>query len=114
MRSVSLTRRATAGIGRTYVRASDPEALERRVAALKDAGLGIGWADGEPGYGPTYLFRDPDGHDFGIYYESEWFTAPEDSKPSLKNQAQARPRPRGRRPPPRPRELPRRRRRNQP
>ncbi|WP_243769682.1 VOC family protein [Amycolatopsis acidicola] len=89
--TITLTPRETAGIGRTHVRAADEDALQRRVEAIKDAGLGIGWADGDPGYGPTYLFRDPDGHELGIYYESEWFQAPEDSKPALKNQAQAYP-----------------------
>ena len=39
-----------------------PEALERRVAAIEAAGLGIGWIDGDHGHGPAYRFTDPDGH----------------------------------------------------
>ncbi len=50
--------------------------LDRRVKAIEDAGLGIGWRDGDPGLGPTYVFRDPDGHELEIYWESEWFEAP--------------------------------------
>jgi catechol 2,3-dioxygenase len=89
--TITLTQSDLPGIRRTHVRAASPEALERRAKSLEQSGFGIGWDDGEPGYGPTYLFRDPDGHEFGIYWESEWFVAPEESKPSLKNQAQAYP-----------------------
>jgi catechol 2,3-dioxygenase len=73
------------------LRASSPAALERRVAALEAAGLGVGWTDGDPGNGATYVFRDPDGHELGIYYETEWYTPPPELAPSLKNQAQAYP-----------------------
>jgi catechol 2,3-dioxygenase len=47
--------------------------------------------DGDPGNGPTYLFTDPDGHEFGLYYETAWYRAPAELAPSLKNQAQAYP-----------------------
>jgi catechol 2,3-dioxygenase len=89
--TIKLTASSTSGVGRTTFRASSPEALERRVAAAEADGRGIGWTDGDPGYGPTYVFRDPDGHDFGLYYESDWYRAPEELRPSLKNQAQATP-----------------------
>ncbi|MFF3570838.1 VOC family protein [Nocardia jiangxiensis] len=79
------------GIGRTHLRAAGPEALARRVAALEAAGRGIGWAEGESGFGPTYLFTDPDGHEFGLYYEAEWYECGEQDRPSLKNQAGAYP-----------------------
>jgi catechol 2,3 dioxygenase len=89
--TVKLTGHRTSGIGRTTLRASSPRALDQRVAAVQSAGLGLGWTDGDPGYGPTYLFRDPDGHEFGIYYETEWYRPPPELEPSLKNQAQAYP-----------------------
>jgi catechol 2,3-dioxygenase len=89
--TITLTQNDLPGIRRTHLRAASPEALERRAKSLERRGFGIGWKDGEPGYGPTYHFRDPDGHEFGIYWESEWFAAPVESKPSLKNQAQAYP-----------------------
>jgi hypothetical protein len=47
------------------VRAWSPEALARRVAWLKDAGVAGGWVDAEAGKGPAicsggYLGFDPD------------------------------------------------------
>ena len=89
--TIKLTAHTTSGVGRTNLRASSPEALQRRVAAIEAAGRGVGWADGDPGYGPTYVFSDPDGHEFGLYYESEWYRPPAGLVPSLKNQAQAYP-----------------------
>ncbi|MEU2014160.1 VOC family protein, partial [Nocardia sp. NPDC019302] len=44
--TITLSARRRSGIGRTHLRASSPEALTRRVAALEAAGRGIGWADG--------------------------------------------------------------------
>ncbi|MEV8567284.1 catechol 2,3-dioxygenase [Streptomyces sp. NPDC051322] len=89
--SLKLTAHHTSGIRRTGLRAASQEALERRVKAIDEAGLGIGWRDGDPGLGPTYLFRDPDGHEMEIYWESEWYQAPPELTPSLKNQPQAYP-----------------------
>ena len=89
--TVKLTGHGTSGIRRVGLRASGQAALEARVAAIEAAGLGIGWKDGDPGIGPTYLFRDPDGHELELYWESEWYAAPEALKPALKNQAQAYP-----------------------
>lgn len=89
--SLVLTPHHTSGIRRTALRAAGAEALKRRVAAIEEAGLGIGWTDGRPGIGDTYVFRDPDGHEFELYWDSEWFQAPEGSRPALKNQAQAYP-----------------------
>jgi hypothetical protein len=37
------------------------------VKAIEQAGYGIGWRDGDPGVGPTYVFRDPEGH--ALVYE---------------------------------------------
>jgi catechol 2,3-dioxygenase len=89
--TVKLTARATAGVGRTNLRAAGPEALRRRVAQIEASGQGLGWQDGDRGYGPVYVFTDPDGHEFGLYYESDWYAPPDELKPALKNQAQAYP-----------------------
>jgi catechol 2,3-dioxygenase-like lactoylglutathione lyase family enzyme len=89
--TIKLTAHATSGIGRTTFRATSPEALQRRVAQIEAAGRGVGWQDGDPGYGPTYVFTDPDGHELGIYYESAWYRPPAELRPALKNQAQANP-----------------------
>ena len=89
--SLKLTAHHTSGIRRTGLRAAGPEALERRVKAIDESGLGIGWRDGDPGLGPTYVFRDPDGHELEVHWESEWYQAPPELAPALKNQAQAYP-----------------------
>src|SRR5262252_4951007 len=89
--SLKLTGSATSGIRRTGLRAASEEALQRRVTSIDAAGLGVGWQDGDVGIGPTYLFRDPDGHEFELYYQTEWFRPDGDLKPALKNQAQAYP-----------------------
>ena len=89
--SLKLTASHTSGLGRTGLRASSEDALHRRVAQIEQAGLGIGWQSGDAGIGPTYLFRDPDGHEFELYWESDWYQPEGELKPALKNQAQANP-----------------------
>ncbi len=37
----------------------EPEALERRVAAIEETGLGRGWIDGDVGHGPRSVSRTP-------------------------------------------------------
>ncbi|WP_436529283.1 VOC family protein [Actinoplanes sp. HUAS TT8] len=85
--SLKVTAADTSGIGRLWLRARSPEALERRVAAIEAAGLGEGWSKDEPAYGPVYHFTDPDGHRFGLYFETQRYVASDESRPSLKNQA---------------------------
>ena len=89
--SLKLTASATSGIRRTGLRAASEAALQRRAAEIDDAGLGIGWRDGDVGIGPTYVFSDPDGHEFELYWETEWYQPTGDLKPALKNQALAAP-----------------------
>jgi catechol 2,3-dioxygenase len=89
--TLKLTAAKTSGIGHFAFRASSPQALERRVAALEAAGLGLGWTDGDLGHGPAFMTRDPDGHRIELYYETRWYKAPKALRPSLKNQAQKYP-----------------------
>lgn len=89
--SLKLTGSTTSGMGHAAFRARSQPALHRRVAALEASGLGIGWEDGELGHGPAYRFHDPDGHVLEIYYETEWYEAPDALRPALKNQAQRLP-----------------------
>ena len=44
--------------------------------------------DGDLGHGKTFVCKDPDGHVIELYYETEWYEAPPELKPALKNQAQ--------------------------
>jgi catechol 2,3-dioxygenase len=83
--SLKLTESDTSGMGYLGLRAWSPEALERRVAAVEAAGLAIGWTDGDVGRGPSYRFRDPDGHLFELYYEVERYSPPENLRPALRN-----------------------------
>ena len=85
--TLKLTASQTAGMGHFAFRASSPEALERRVAIIEKAGTGKGWTDGDLGHGPAYAFTTSDGHNMEIYYETEWYQAPDALKPALKNQA---------------------------
>src|SRR6202522_2145171 len=89
--TIKLTAHDTSGIRRVGLRASSQQALEARVRAIEGTGLGLSWKDGDPGIGPTYLFRDPDGHELELYWETQWYVPPAELKPSLKNQAQAFP-----------------------
>ena len=89
--SLKLTASKTSGLGHAAFRTRSPQALERRAAALKGSGFDIGWSDGDFGHGKTFVFKDPDGHKFEIYYETEWYEAPPELKPALKNQAQRYP-----------------------
>ncbi|GAA2611957.1 VOC family protein [Actinomadura fulvescens] len=81
--TVKITERSRAGIGRTYLRAAGPDALLRRAAELP----GGRWITGELGLGDVYLCQDPDGHEFGLYWDTEWYRPTEPQRPALKNQA---------------------------
>lgn len=89
--TIKLTAHHTSGIRRTGLRTVGQEALDRLVADLERTGHGGRWIDGDPGIGDTYLFADPDGHEFELYWDSEKYTAPEPLRPALRNQAQAYP-----------------------
>ncbi len=85
--TLKLTAHDTSGIRRVGLRAESQAALDRRVAAIEASGFGIGWKDGDPGIGATYVFRDPDGHELELYWEAEWYEPPSDDlRPALKNQ----------------------------
>ena len=86
--SLKLTASKTSGMAHMAFRTRSPQALDRRAAALKGSGFDIGWTDGDLGHGRTFVCRDPDGHVVEIYYDTEWYQAPPDKRPALKNQAQ--------------------------
>jgi catechol 2,3-dioxygenase len=85
--TLKLTAAKFAAMGHFAFRATSPEALQRRVAIIEKAGYGKGWTDGDLGHGPAYAFTTSDNHNVEIYYETEWYQAPPELKPSLKNQA---------------------------
>jgi catechol 2,3-dioxygenase len=89
--TVKVTSSSTTGVGRTWLRAAGPQALARRVQVLESSGYTGTWVDGEMGVGSTYVFQDPDGHEMGLYWDTEryaetqWAHRP---RPALKNQAE--------------------------
>lgn len=85
--SLKLTEREEPGVGVTYLRAASPSALSRLVARIEPTGLGHGYSESEFGLGRTYLFKDPDGHPMGLYWDVDRYRPDSDDKPSLKNQA---------------------------
>jgi catechol 2,3-dioxygenase len=89
--SLKLTAAKTSGMGHAAFRTRSLQALERRAAALKGSGFDVGWSDGDLGHGKTFVCKDPDGHVIELYYDTEWYQAPPDQKPALKNQAQRYP-----------------------
>ncbi len=68
--SLKLTGSKASGLGHMAFRTRSPQALERRVAALKGSGFDVGWTDGDLGHGPAFRCRDPDGHVIELYYET--------------------------------------------
>jgi catechol 2,3-dioxygenase len=87
MFTVKVTGAPEPGIGKTWLRAASQAALDRRIAAIEAAGLAGRWQEGECGLGPVYEFRDPDGHEIGLYWQTQWYEAPDGQRPALKNQA---------------------------
>lgn len=82
-----LTASNTSGLGHLALRVASPQALQRRADVIRKSGLGKRWKDDNVGHGPAYCFTDPDGHPIEIYYETEWYQPPAESRPALKNQA---------------------------
>ncbi len=86
--TLKLTSSDTTGMRHVGYRCASREALERRVAAVMQLGIGMGWTDGDLGHGPAFQFHDNEGHVFELYYETKRYVAPPHEKPSLKNQSQ--------------------------
>jgi catechol 2,3-dioxygenase-like lactoylglutathione lyase family enzyme len=68
--TLKVTQAAKPGLGHVAWRATSPQALERRVAALESSGLGVGWSEGDRGHGPAYRFTTPAGHPMELYGDS--------------------------------------------
>ncbi|WP_138420533.1 catechol 2,3-dioxygenase [Aquibacillus sediminis] len=86
-----ITENTEAGLGHMALRTTSPQALERRAAEIEKMGYGIGWIDGDVGHGRAYQFKTPDGHKMEIFWDVEYYQAPEDQKTALLNRPQRRP-----------------------
>ncbi|MFL2129241.1 MAG: VOC family protein [Ruoffia tabacinasalis] len=89
--SLILTKAKEAGMGFSAFRTSSKPALDRRVAALKEAGVEVEERTDNYGYGTSYRFKDLDGHVLELFWEVEKFKAPERIASSLNNRAQRKP-----------------------
>jgi catechol 2,3-dioxygenase len=89
--SLVLTASSTSGLGHAAFRTRSAAALERRRAALEAEGCAVTEVAKSFGHGKAYRFLDPDGHVFELYYDTEWYEAPPERRPSLKNQAERYP-----------------------
>ncbi|HEY8346791.1 MAG TPA: catechol 2,3-dioxygenase [Symbiobacteriaceae bacterium] len=89
--TLKITERNQPGLGHVAWRASSPQALERRVAAIEAAGLGKGWIEGDLGHGPAYQFTTPEGHNMEILWEVEYYEAPSEKRSALKSRPQKKP-----------------------
>jgi catechol 2,3-dioxygenase len=89
--SLTITESPVSGMGHVAMRTRSEAALQRRVAAIEAAGLGIGWVEESVGHGPGYRFNSPDGHVFELYWEVEYYAAPDGQRTALLNRPQRRP-----------------------
>ena len=83
--TLKLTEADTAGVGHIAWRATSPQALDRRAAAIEETGHGIGWMNGDFGHGRCYRFHDPDGHLMEVYYDEDRYDPPEELRSTLLN-----------------------------
>lgn len=86
--TLKLTRHATTGVGHIGYRATSPEALARRVAAIEASDFAVlGWNDGDAGHGRAFRFQDPFGHVFELYYDTNRPVLTDGEVSALKNNA---------------------------
>lgn len=89
--SLKVTEAKEAGLGHAAWRTISPQALQRRVEAVKATGLGHGWIEGDLGHGEAYQFTTPDGHLMELFYDVEYYKAKENEKTKLLNRTTKRP-----------------------
>jgi catechol 2,3-dioxygenase len=93
--SLRLVGRESAGLGRTFLRAASPQAMNRLAELISAAGLArepdAGTEADGLGLGDVFCFEDPDGHPMGLYWDVERYRPDASDTPGLKNQAAAYP-----------------------
>ena len=76
------------GLGHAAFRARSPQALQRRVKALKGPAWASAGSTSDLGHGPAYRCHDPDGHLDRNLLRDAMVSAAACAGPALKNQAQ--------------------------
>lgn len=89
--SLKITEGPEARMDHAALRTSSPEALERRIKSLRDGNQGGQWSDGDFGYGKTYEFKTPDGHDMRLLWEVEKYKAPPELQSKILSRASKKP-----------------------
>ncbi|WP_447007360.1 VOC family protein [Saccharothrix isguenensis] len=85
--SLKVTEAAQPRMDHFAMRTASPDALERRVKAIRNGNVEGNWHDGDYGYGKTFQFDTPDGHRMNLLWEVEKYQAP----PELKSKILTRP-----------------------
>ncbi|MEH7252424.1 VOC family protein [Neobacillus niacini] len=86
--SLKITEAAGPGLGHIGWRADSQGALENVVQHLERTELGKGWIDGDLGHGKAYQFITPGGHLSEVFWDVEWYQAPEGKESVWKNRPQ--------------------------
>lgn len=89
--SLKISEAPRAGLGHVAWRATSPQALARRVAAIEAAGLGRGWIDGDHGHGRAFRFETPEGHPMELLWDVDYVAAPAEQGTPLRNRPGRRP-----------------------
>lgn len=89
--SIKITEAPQAGMGHAALRTSSAEALERRAKAMKDGDAEGRWSDGDFGYGKTWEFQTPDGHNMSLVWEAEKYQAPPELRSKILTRASKKP-----------------------
>ncbi|HZZ51989.1 MAG TPA: VOC family protein [Pseudonocardia sp.] len=89
--SIKITEAPEPGMGHAALRTSSDAALERRAKSLQDSPLAGRWSDGDFGYGKTYEFQSPDGHNLSLVWEVEKYKAPPELRSPILTRQSRRP-----------------------
>ncbi|MCE0765773.1 VOC family protein [Pseudonocardia kujensis] len=89
--SLKVTESRTAGMGHAALRTSSADALERRAGSLRSADVEGTWGEDEFGYGKTFSYKSPDGHDLALLWEAETYQAPEELRSKILTRASKKP-----------------------
>lgn len=91
LNSLIVTSHHEAGLAHMGLRTTSEQALLRRVEALEKTKYGIGWVEESYGHGRAYKCLTPDGHNIELFWDVDYYSAPENQKTPLKNRPQRRP-----------------------
>lgn len=89
--SLKVTEAPQAGMGHAALRTSSPKALDRRVQSLKDGNVEGSWRDNDFGFGKTFQYQSPDGHNLELVWEVEKYVAPAELRSKILTRASKKP-----------------------